>query len=98
MDSSHRYLLLVGYRPFDPTGMADDLALSRDILAHKYDGCSSAEWASVSPEARAVVRLLLGGFLVGLWALLWRRGHLCQALAQRELETVHELMRRRQRP
>jgi len=53
------YLLLVGYHPFDPAGMADDLALSRAILAHKYDGCSSTEWASVSPEARAVVRLLL---------------------------------------
>eukprot|EP00966_Prymnesium_polylepis_P120543 2785611-Prymnesium_polylepis.1 len=52
------YILLSGYHPFDPEGVADDPKLTKTIEAGTYD-FDEESWEHVSPAAKSVIAGLL---------------------------------------
>ena len=52
------FILLAGYHPFDPDSSADDSVLERRVRLMDW-GFKGADWKSVSPEAKHMIRRLL---------------------------------------
>jgi len=52
------FILLGGYHPFDPDGLADDKKMAKAILACRW-AFDDPAWEEVSGEAKAVVKALL---------------------------------------